>query len=37
MDYFAPPLGKGAEMLEGSTEGIVDSLIELLKAKGGLN
>jgi electron transfer flavoprotein beta subunit len=36
-DYFMPPLGKGAEMLEGSTEGIVDSLIELLKAKGGLN
>ena len=37
VDYFMPPLGKGAEMLEGSTEGIVDSLIELLKAKGGLN
>jgi electron transfer flavoprotein beta subunit len=37
MDYFVPPLGKGAEMLEGSTEAIVDSLIELLKAKGGLN
>lgn len=36
-DYFMPPLGKGAEMLEGSTEGIVNSLIELLKAKGGLN
>ena len=37
MDYFTPPLGKGAEMLEGSTEAIVDSLIGLLKAKGGLN
>ena len=37
VDYFMPPLGKGAEMLEGSTEAIVDSLIELLKAKGGLN
>ena len=37
MDYFVPPMGKGAEMLEGSTEAIVDSLIELLKAKGGLN
>jgi len=37
VDYFTPPLGKGAEMLEGSTEGIIDSLIELLKAKGGLN
>jgi electron transfer flavoprotein beta subunit len=37
LDYFAPPLGKGAEMLEGSTEEIADKLIELLKAKGGLN
>jgi electron transfer flavoprotein beta subunit len=37
LDYFVPPLGKGAEMLEGSTEAIVDSLIELLQAKGGLN
>jgi electron transfer flavoprotein beta subunit len=37
VDYFTPPSGKGAEMLEGSTEGIIDSLIELLKAKGGLN
>ena len=30
-------LGKGAQMLEGSNEEIVDKLIELLKAKGGLN
>jgi len=37
VDYFAPPLGQGAEMLEGSTEEIADKLIELLKAKGGLN
>ena len=37
VDYFTAPEGKGAEMLEGSTEAIVDSLIELLKAKGGLN
>ena len=37
MDYFVPPLGKGAEMLEGSSEAIVDSLIEMLRAKGGLN
>lgn len=35
-DYFVPVLGEGAEMLEGSTEEIVDKLIELLKAKGGL-
>ena len=36
-DYFIPPVGKGAEMLEGSTEEIAEKLIELLKAKGGLN
>jgi electron transfer flavoprotein beta subunit len=35
-DYFMPPLGKGAEMLEGGTQEIVGKLIELLKAKGGL-
>jgi len=35
-DYFTPVLGEGAEMLEGSTEEIIDKLIELLKAKGGL-
>ena len=35
-DYFVPALGKGAEMLEGSREEIVDKLIELMKAKGGL-
>jgi len=34
-DYFVPELGEGAEMLEGSTEEIVEKLIELLKAKGG--
>jgi len=32
-----PDLGDGAEMLEGSTEEIIDKLIEILKAKGGLN
>src|ERR1035441_8709808 len=37
VDYFVPPLGQGAEMLEGSTGEIVDKLIELLRAKGGLN
>jgi electron transfer flavoprotein beta subunit len=36
MDYFVPALGKGAEMLTGSTEEIIAKLIELLKAKGGL-
>ena len=36
VDYFVPPLGDGAEMLEGGTEEVVDKLIELLKAKGGL-
>lgn len=35
-DYFVPTLGKGAELLEGSNEEIADKLIELLKAKGGL-
>ena len=36
VDYFVPPLGKGAEMLTGSREEIIDKLIELLKAKGGM-
>ena len=36
LDYFVPALGKGAEMLRGSSEEIADKLIELLKAKGGL-
>ncbi len=34
--YFVPPLGKGAEMLEGSTEEVVEQLVETLRAKGGL-
>jgi len=37
MDYFVPALGKGAEMLEGGRPENIDKLIELLKAKGGLN
>jgi electron transfer flavoprotein beta subunit len=37
LDYFVPPAGKGAEMLDGSREEILDKVIELLKAKGGLN
>ncbi len=36
IDYFVPPLGEGAEMLEGSTDEIVDKLVELLKSKGGI-
>jgi electron transfer flavoprotein beta subunit len=35
-DYFVPALGKGAEILTGSSEEVADKLIELLKAKGGL-
>ena len=35
-DYFVPALGKGAEMLKGSREEIIQKLIEMLKAKGGL-
>ena len=35
-DYFIPETGEGAEMLEGSTEEILDKLIEILKANGGL-
>jgi len=37
LDYFAPPVGKGAEILKGGSEEIIGKLIELLKAKGGLN
>jgi electron transfer flavoprotein beta subunit len=36
LDYFVPPAGVGAEMLEGSTDDIAAKLIDLLKAKGGL-
>jgi len=35
-DYFLPAMGAGAEMLEGSTEEIIEKLIDMLKAKGGL-
>jgi electron transfer flavoprotein beta subunit len=37
VNYFVPPAGKGAEMLEGSREEVIDKLMDLLKAKGGLN
>jgi electron transfer flavoprotein beta subunit len=36
VDYFVPDMGDGAEMLEGSTDEIIEQLIERLKAKGGL-
>src|SRR5579885_1573921 len=36
LDYFVPPAGKGAEMLSGGRAEIIDRLIELLKARGGL-
>ena len=37
VDYFVPALGKGAEMLEGGREEVIAKLMELMKAKGGLN
>jgi len=36
LDYFVPDPGEGAEILEGSTDEIVDKLVELLKTKGGI-
>ena len=36
VDYFVPPLGKGAEMLTGGREEMIDELMELLIARGGL-
>jgi electron transfer flavoprotein beta subunit len=37
VDYFVPAAGKGAEMLQGKQEEMIDKLIELVGAKGGLN
>jgi electron transfer flavoprotein beta subunit len=37
LDYFVPAASKGAEMLQGKQEDIIDRLIELVGAKGGLN
>ncbi len=37
VDYFVPAQGKGAEILQGSREEIINKLMELMKAKGGLN
>lgn len=36
VDYFVPDLGEGAEILEGSTDEIMEKLIEILKSKGGI-
>lgn len=36
VDYFAPESGKGAEIMQGKREVIIDKLIDLLKAKGAL-
>ena len=36
VDYFLPALGKGAHILAGSREENIDTLLELLAAKGGL-
>jgi electron transfer flavoprotein beta subunit len=36
VDYFVPALGKGAEILQGSREEIIDKVVELVATKGGL-
>ncbi len=36
LDYFVPDMGEGAEMLTGDSDEIIEKLIEMLKAKGGL-
>jgi len=35
-DYFIPDAGQGAEILQGSSQDILDQLIDRLKAKGGI-
>lgn len=36
VDYFTPPAGKGAQILEGSRKEVVEQLVELVRTKGGL-
>jgi electron transfer flavoprotein beta subunit len=36
MDYFVPAQGKGAEMLQGARDVVVEKLVELIAARGGL-
>jgi electron transfer flavoprotein beta subunit len=36
-DYFVPALGKGAEILQGSRDEVIEKLLALMKANGGLN
>jgi len=35
-DYFVPPAGAGAEMIEGKTDEVAERLVAMLKAKGGI-
>jgi len=37
VDYYTPPATGGAEMLAGSREEVIEKLIQVMKAKGGLN
>jgi electron transfer flavoprotein beta subunit len=37
LDYFLPPAGAGAEMLQGTREEVAGRLIDMMAAKGGLN
>ncbi len=36
LDYFVPPLGRGAEILQGSRKENIDKVLELVASKGGL-
>ena len=36
VDYFTPPAGKGAQILDGSRKEVVEQLVELVRTKGGL-
>jgi electron transfer flavoprotein beta subunit len=36
VDYFVPPTGAGAEMIDGSTEEVAGRIVDLLRAKGGI-